>query len=361
MKQLNKYLLVGMSFLLLFLLGCQSQYITAGKIYIEQDNYDEAIKQFKLAVEAEPQNPETHFWLGKAYAYKKQYEEACKNTEKAFSLDPKMIENAKKDQRFNYSIIFYMAGRKHVENKEYDLAVKRIKRSIDLDPKNSASMNLLGFCYIKLEKEDEAEGIYKTAIELVPDNIDTYINFSDFYRMKEKYKEEEGVLRKAKKIIEDPAWFKGADEKVIKNRKKQAAEVYVAFGNNLLKQEKSEEAVKVLTKAIELVPDDKDVNFNYGVALFDLKKYADAIIAFKKVVLLDSSDAEGFNYLGASYIKVEKYNEAIEAFTKVIEIDPENCDAYINRAFAYRELGDTESAYNDAKIGTECKKKKENK
>jgi tetratricopeptide (TPR) repeat protein len=344
--------------LLLVVLGCQSQYMTAGKIYIDQNNYDAAIEQFKLAVQAEPSNPEVYVWLGKAYAYKKQYEEACKQTEKAVEIDSKMIDVLKKDQSFNYWAVYYNAAMKHVENKEFDSAVTRVQRSLDFDPKSALSYNLLAFCFMKLKKDDEALKTYERAIEIIPDNIESYINLAAFYRKDKKIEEEYAVLVKAKKIVEKPDWLKAPDEETIKRRKQAAASVYIDLGNNLLKQEKAAEAEIALRKAIELTPDDKDVNFNYGLSLMAMEKYSDALASFRRVVELDSTDTEGYNYMGYAYLKLERYTDAVDAFTRVITIDPDYCEAYINRAFAYRELGDKNKAYDDAKAGTECKEKK---
>lgn len=343
---------------LFLLIGCQSQYITAGKIYIEQNNYDAAIEQFKLAVQAEPNNPEAYTWLGKAYAYRKKYDEACKQTEKAIEINEGVIESLKKDKSFNYWAVYYNAGMKHVDNKEFEKAVPRIQRSLDFDKKNALSYNLLAFCYMKLKNDEQAEKIYKKAIELVPTSIESYLNLATFYRKDQKFQEEYEVLLQAKEIVEEPEWLKAEDEETIKKRKRAAANVYIDLGNNLLKQEKPSEAEAVLGKAIMLNPEDRDVNFNYGLALMGMEKYGEALKPFTKVVEIDSTDRGGYYYLGFVYLKLERYQDAVDAFTRVISIDPDYCEAYINRAFAYRELGDKNKAYDDAKAGTECKEKK---
>ncbi len=361
MNHINKFSLVLLSFILLIFLGCQSQFMTAGKIYIDQENYDVAIEQFKKAVEAEPQNPETYIWLGKAYAYKKLYEEACKQTEKGLLLDSKKIDELKNDASFDYWAVFFNAGMKHVNNKDFKSALKRIERSLDFEPKSAKSLNYLAYCFEKLDRDDDALKTYKKAIEFVPDNIEAYINLGNFYKDREKLEEQESVLKKARKIVENPDWLKAESKEIIKRRKKAKAKVYIELGNNLLMQEKPEEAEVVLKKAIELMPEDKDVNFNYGLALLKLEKYVDAIQSFKIVSSLDSLDKEGHFYLGFSYLKAEKYNEAIGAFTKVIEIDPDYCEAYLDRAFAERELGNKNAAYEDAKLSSECEKRKESK
>ena len=143
-KKFNKVAFLFSFTLALVLFGCQSQYMTAGKVYLGQKppNYVAAIKQFKMATEAEPNNPETFVWLGKAYAGKKQYEEACKQTEKAIKVDAKELDALKKDTKFNYWAIFYNGGLKHVQNKEFEQGVKRLKRSLDFDAKNGLGNEL---------------------------------------------------------------------------------------------------------------------------------------------------------------------------------------------------------------------------
>ncbi len=337
--------------------------MTAGKVYYGQSppNYDAAIEQFKLAVQAEPQNPETYLWLGKAYAGKKQYEEACKQTEKAISVDPKTIDKLKNDNLFNYWAIFYNGALKHMQNKEYELAAKRSERSLDFDGKNTQSLNLLAYCFEKLEKNDEAEKTYRKALELVPGDMDAYINLSNFYFTREKTSESAKILKKSLKIIEDPNWLKAENVELAKKRKEEATKIYVDLGRILLKDGKAKESEAILAKAIELNPDDRDVNFSYGLALLNQDKFVDAIRVFKKVVAPGDTDAEGEYYLGFSYLKAEKYGEAIGAFTKSLEIDPDFCDSYINRAYAERELGNTSAAYQDAKMGLECQKRLEKK
>ncbi len=358
MKQKSTAIIAFLLLLLFLTLGCQSQYMTAGKIYVEQNNYDAAIEQFKLAVQAEPNNAEAYIWLGKAYAYRKKYEEACKKTERALSIDPKILDQLKKDISFNYWAIFYNAGMKNVENKAYEDAIKKIKRSLDIEPKNISSFNLLAFCYMRLDRDEEALKTYEKAIELVPDNVDTYLNFASYFRKKEELEKEYEVLVKAKNVVENPDWLKGKDEDEIKQRKKTAASVYIDLGNNLLKQDKSLEAEVALKKAMEMNPDDKDVNFNYGLALLKLDKYSEAMKPFKRVVELDSLDEVGYYYLGFVYLKTENYADAVGAFTKAITLDSDYCEAYLSRAFAFRELGDKNAAYDDAKKGTECNEEK---
>ena len=363
MKYFNKPLVALFLLLIFVFVGCQTTSMTSGKVYYNQNppNYDAAIEQFKKAIEAEPQNAECYIWLGKAYAGKKKYKETCIQTEKAISIDAKKIEQLRKDTVLNYWAVYFNSAMTHLKNKEFELARKRVERSLDFEPKNIKSLNYLAYCYQMLKKGDKAEEIYKKAIKLVPKDTDAYINLAACYKGNNREKDEEAVLLQARKIVENPDWLKAKDDDIVKRKRGKAAKVYTDLGNVLLRREKTAEAEGSLKKAIELSPNDRDVNFNYGLALFKMEKYEAAIKPFKKVISIDSKDKEGYDYLGIMYLKTKRYNEAKETFTKLIEIDPSYCEAYINRAFAERELGDKSAAYEDAKIGTECKERQKNK
>ena len=58
--------------------GCQNPALTGAKVYIQQQDWDNALVQLKIAVEQEPQNAEAHFLLGRAYSEKTMYPEMVK-------------------------------------------------------------------------------------------------------------------------------------------------------------------------------------------------------------------------------------------------------------------------------------------
>jgi tetratricopeptide (TPR) repeat protein len=334
--------------------------MSSGKIALNQERYDEAIKQFSTAIEEEPKNAEAYYWRGIAYARKKLWQEYALDTEKSFSLQDKLFEKAKKELATdNHSIyLFYSARQDFFENKDYELALKRVETSINFDPKNVFSLNLKAVCLSELKRDDEAEEAFLNAIEIQPNFIDSYIYLAGFYKSKTKYEKEEEILRKAKKIVDNPEWFGTVNEDSLRIKKADAANVYHALGVNLFSQQKLNEAEKLLEKAHQFDPQDRDIIYDLGMVFVQQESWHKAADAFDRVIEIDRDDAHGHYYLGFSFLMLKQYRKAIELFTKVIDLDPEWCDAYYKRAMCYRELGNSAAAYDDVKRGKECEEVK---
>jgi tetratricopeptide (TPR) repeat protein len=333
--------------------------MSSGKIALNQGRYDEAIRHFSVAIEEKAGNAQAYYWRGIAYARKKQWQEYATDTENAFSLHGKLIEKAKKEQDTdNHSIYFFYSARQNFfENKDYELALGRAETSIQFNPKNVFSLNLKALCLAELKRDAEAEEAFLQSIETKPNLIDSYIYLAGFYKSKIAYEKEEETLRKAKKIVDNPDWFGTVDEDSLKIKKADAANVYHSLGVNLFNQQKLREAEKLLEKAHQFDPQDRDIIYDLGMVFVQQESWHEAADAFDRVIEIDRDDAHGHYYLGFSFLMLIQYRKAIELFTKVIDLDPEWCDAYFKRAMCYRELGNSAAAYNDVKRGKECEER----
>ena len=78
-------LLLGM----LVLFGCQSKELTSAKVYIQQDDWEKAEEQLKLAVELYPNDAEAHRWLGEAYARNNDFVKMNEEFEASLAIAPK--------------------------------------------------------------------------------------------------------------------------------------------------------------------------------------------------------------------------------------------------------------------------------
>ncbi|MDE1763829.1 MAG: tetratricopeptide repeat protein [Thaumarchaeota archaeon] len=91
------------------------------------------------------------------------------------------------------------------------------------------------------------------------------------------------------------------------NRFMSDAESWYTQGNNLMMQEKSEDAITAYSKATDLDPTHVSAWNNKGIALFRLKRYQDAI----------------------------------DCYDNALELNPNHANAWYNKAKALRGLGQT--------------------
>jgi len=157
------------------------------------------------------------------------------------------------------------------ESSKVKLANEHIKKGLDL--------------YFKKEYEKAIEENNK-AIDLIPDDINAYVN--------------RGTIKQAIKLYDD--------------------------------------ALKDYDKAISLVADDSDIYFNRGILNFKLLLFDKAIADFNRAIELQPSDADAYCYRGNVKNDCKLYEEAIKDYDKAIEIKPDHAEAFNNRGIAKASL-----------------------
>ncbi len=79
--------LILFSVMLVFFIGCASEELTSAKLYIQQEDWDNAETYLVKALAAEPENPEIPYMLGDyIYGRKKDWGKMNEMFEKALSL-----------------------------------------------------------------------------------------------------------------------------------------------------------------------------------------------------------------------------------------------------------------------------------
>ncbi|MDD3501011.1 MAG: tetratricopeptide repeat protein, partial [Candidatus Cloacimonetes bacterium] len=105
-------------------------------------------------------------------------------------------------------------------------------------------------------------------------------------------------------------------------------ETYALRGTCYFNLKQYEHAVEDYTKAIELAPDDSlyygTLYNNRGTCYFELKQYEQAIEDYSKSIELAPDDSSAYSSRASSYSELKQYEQAIDDYTKAIELDPDN-------------------------------------
>jgi protein O-GlcNAc transferase len=331
-------------FVLFVFLSCyHSPYISSGLLYLEQREYDKAITQFKLAIEAEPTRPRPYLLLAETYRRKNENDSVAIYIKKATEIDIiKTKEILGEYKRLTYSYLLFDLAKEHIDNEEYRIAIDKLQMALLINDNYVSSMNLMAYCYLKFKNEEKAKELFENAIEVEPDSISTYLFYADYYKEKKKLKEEEDILTKAKLIIESSDWY-------IRLHLENVLEVYSCLGYNKLWQGKPAEAEIEFKKALVIDPKSKALNYDYALAMLELRKLNKAIEYLENSISGDSTDVDSYYYLGFAHLELKEFEEAILFYTKAIELDPECEKAYKGRATCYYYIGDKEKLERDLK------------
>ena len=95
------------------------------------------------------------------------------------------------------------------------------------------------------------------------------------------------------------------------------------------------EAIKHLSKVIELEPKLIDGYYNRGLAKSKLPEYIEAIEDYTKAIDIDPNYVIAYNNRGLVKAKLADYNGAIEDYSKAIEIHSTYTKAFNNRGIVY--------------------------
>ncbi|MEM3193082.1 MAG: tetratricopeptide repeat protein [Candidatus Parvarchaeota archaeon] len=291
-----------------------------GNALQELGRYEEAIKEYDIAIDLDPKNPGYHNNKGIALAYLRRYEEAIKEYDIAIDLDPKnpFYHNGK-------GIALHNLRRYEEAIKEYDIA-------IDLDPKNPFYHNNKGNALKDLGRYEEAIKEYEIAIYLDPKNPSYHYNkgiaLHNLRRYEEAIKEYEIAIYLDPK---NPFYHNGK-------------------GIALHNLRRYEEAIKEYDIAIDLDPRDPSYHFGKGIALYALGRYEDAIKEYEIAIDLDPRDPSYHFGKGIALLNLGRYEDAIKEYDIAIDLDPKNPDYHNNKGIALKELGRYEDAIKEYDI-----------
>ena len=130
------------------------------------------------------------------------------------------------------------------------------------------------------------------------------------------------------------------------------AEMLSGNGSASAADEERLKATAEYRAAIKLQQVFPEAHENLGVTLYDSGRVSDALDEYKTAIdqytsLLGQPTSQiEFNY-GLALFNSRRYREAASAFGRALDLDPSDYDAYAHRAFALQNAGDYQSAKQD--------------
>ncbi|MGI6347614.1 MAG: DUF4236 domain-containing protein [Patescibacteria group bacterium] len=179
------------------------------KRLIDKNNNKEAIKLLEEAEINDNENIEIFHLLGLLFSTEKDFKKSIYYFNKYLEKDPEDL-----------TIKFFLAD-SYYENKEYEKAIKILQKLIDILPELEIKIiQLLGACFLKIEKYDESINVLKRAPlnkrKLDDDMLKVYYLLSSAY---EKDGDKKSALKCLKKIYSHDIAYSDVSER-IKNLEK---------------------------------------------------------------------------------------------------------------------------------------------
>jgi tetratricopeptide (TPR) repeat protein len=152
--------------------GLLKDHMERGKGFMQVFEFDKAVKEFKLAIEANPMNVEAHCNLGRAYhglmSFQKGtgdvwYYKAINAYRQALQIDPNCVK-----AYIGLGLLYQEKGLRDKDESLYEEAIEKFNQAIRIDPNCYQAYENIGILYIKQNKIDLAISQFKKALEIRP-------------------------------------------------------------------------------------------------------------------------------------------------------------------------------------------------
>lgn len=215
-------------------------------------------------------------------------------------------QSARLAANFAFFIAFFIEGK----FRNYDEAELLFRKALELDPSLAITTGNFALFMKRRKNYDEAERLYRKSLELGPSDVNVIGNLAILlWQVRKDYDEAERLFRKA--LTLDPSEA---------NHTGNFAEFMWQGRKNY------DEAERLYRKALELDPNQADHNGNFAHFLENVRKdYDEAERFYRNSLELDPDQADITGYFAEFMATVRKeYDGADRLYRKALELGPTN-------------------------------------
>ncbi|NJM59221.1 MAG: tetratricopeptide repeat protein [Oscillatoriales cyanobacterium RU_3_3] len=304
-------------------------YHNLGDVLSQKQQWEEALAAYRRALELNSNSFESYYNLGIALEQQQQWEEAANAYRCAVEREPNFVSYQK-------------LGQSSVKQGNLDEAIAAYQKAILLNPNDSRIHHLLGEALQQRTQLDMARSIssYHHAIELNPDDLQTYRNFLQIQPDNLEVLLQLGnTLAKLEKWEEAVTTYRHATE-----FHPNSCEAYQNLGKILAKLGNVEEVIHCYRSAVELAPKSWDLHQLLAETLMQQGEMLDeAIACFNRAIEL-FPNANSYQLLGEILAKQGNLEEALASYRLAIQLNPECFASHSQLGVALAHQGNFDEA-----------------
>ena len=287
------------------------------------DEVNQAIEQYKLALNADPGSAELSDDLADLYFRVGRVHDAEATARALLKNSPGDIEA----HRLLGRIYLRQLGEGQNggasasgSGNVLDQAIAEFQKIVALDPKSVEDHMVLGQLYTVKHLPEKAEAEFKTAEAIEPEAEDVVLNLARLYA-------ESGDVQHAVKTI----------EAVPQDGRTPKMEFMLGALYDQLKQPK--DAIAAYRRADDLEPGDLQTMDALAAALLTGDQLDEALKQYKALAEADPENSEALVHIGEIERRQGKYEDALATIRKARKIDPKSLEAGFNEGMLLDVLG----------------------
>jgi Tfp pilus assembly protein PilF len=279
-----------------------------------QKKYDEAMEQWKKALEACPYYVYALNDYGWGLKSRGQFAQAQKFFEEAVHYAPEYAT-----AHNNLGDVLWKQG-KHEE------AIVQWRAALDVFPAYADAHNNLGTALRDMGRTAEAIQCFQKALYYAPQHVDAHNNLG--VQLWKAGRQEEAIVQ----------WRAALD----------ADSTHADTLNNLACAVKDrgqvEEARTLFTAALRSNPDHADAHNNLGGILYAEGNREGAMDHWRSAIKIRPTYADAHMNLGVAFWQQQKFPEALAAFQDALHVQPDHVATHLNLGLMFSQLGQLEPA-----------------
>ena len=278
-----------------------------------------AIEEYKLALNADPESSYLNSHLAELYFQTGRVRDAISAAQDQIKKDPNNLDAHKLLGRI------YLRSLGNMQNGEpsdqmLKLAIDEYVNIVRLEPDSTENRLLLGRLYTLNHDSAHAEEQFKAAQKIDPDSEDVVLNIAGLYS-------EQGDNKRAVQVL---TALPDDD---------QTAKTLYALGQTYDQMKDTKNALAAYQKAMDLEPDNLDVERALAQAQLTDGQDDAALKSFKDVAAGDPSDAQSLLRIAEIERRQGKYDDALATLKKAKDLVSDSLEINFNEALTYDALG----------------------
>ncbi len=254
-----------------------------GNLLFFQEEYSDAIAEYRKALELNPFLPYSQFQIGFSYIYQDECERARIHFQDLVEEYP--------------HVLIYQVGESNTDmcTNRIDQAIRKLKEVIEKDPYLTGAHLDLGFAYTLQSRWEDAEDAFSEALSVAA----------------------------------------------------YPSTVHKSIASMLNDQGFAEKAEKELIRAIELNPFNIQAYYDLTFIMLDQDRFSEATETIQKAAEINTEDVSVQYAQGITHYFDGEYNDSITAMTKVLDKEPDMYYAHLFLGLSNRSIGKYEEARNE--------------
>lgn len=241
-------------------------------------------------------------------------------------LGERVVESFNSRNQADKHVIF---GIDYARSESYPRALTNFQQALEYDPQLAAAYYYMGDTYLKMDSLSSALAALEKAVEIDPAYINAYHSIGQAYL-------EQGDTTQAKNFFEQ-----------LVAQKPQDCQIQVAYGYVMANQlGEVDKGLAAFERAQQLCPEDPQAYQYLAYALPDTRRDA-KIENFKRYLELSegkATDPEALQYLFGLYFAEEQYEGAKETIGQALAADPTDANLQLYAGIVESKLGNHQAA-----------------